>query len=204
MALPEHVKVTLVFGHNDQVATCGLYYSLDSGNITVSNITAVCDELKAAWRGVVIKVISTECRFDGVEVRYHAGAIALDGRSSDAPDAGLGTGDILPEEDCVVLRRHTGLAGRNKRGRIFFPFVCESNQSASKLSAGAISDYKDIAYKMKVPMVLAVTGVTMVPQQPDFKGSTFDPVVETAVVVDVLNRRDRRSPKRILAIATPP
>lgn len=204
MALPDHVEANLVFGHNDQVARCKLYYAISAGGITVANITAVCDEFRSVWNSVIIACLPSSARFDGVEMRNRLGALDVEGRSSDAPDNGTAAAQMLPEEDCVVMRRHTGKAGRSKRGRIFFPFVPDELQSSGHLTPDAIGTYKAVAYKMKIPIVLAVTGVTLTPKQPDFKNSLLETVTETQLVLDVLNRRDRRNPKQLVASATAP
>lgn len=203
--LPSHVKVFFEFRHADYTrAAVQLYYTETTGTITLANILNAADEIHAIFNAEVISSLISQCTFKTM-VRKLTNTVDIEGAFTDAPSSGdIEDSETLPETDAVVMRRRTGKPGRNKRGRIFWPYIPESLQKDGQLTDDGVDIYKAIAYKLKVPLVLATTGVTLTPVTPDFKTNALEIVTDTQVVGSIMSRRDRMQPKRPLVISTPP
>lgn len=172
----------------------------------LSNINEIATQLATGFATEIAAVLPTDCSFGGTQVIYYGGSTSFEGFSVGEPVPGSGeNGESLPEEDCVVIRKRTGKPGRTHRGRMFIPLVPEEFQDESRLNATGIIAYEALAHKFKNVWTFSGTlsGMTGTPKHAAWAAGTLDTIVETGIVVDVLNRRDRRDPRRLIYQASP-
>ena len=186
---------------NQRIYSVTHRYTLTGGSVNATTIPEIAEQLAAGFKADFIAVLPTTCKFVGAHVIYYGGATQLEAYSTTAAGgAGAAEGESLPEEDCVCIRKRTGLAGRTHRGRIFMPLVPESLQNESRLTDDAILLYNALAYKFKTVWAFdaPLTGLVGTPKHAAFHAGTLDTITETGAVVDVLNRRDRRDPRQLI------
>lgn len=119
----------------------------------------------------------------------------------------LGAGpDVLPEELALIVRKITGQAGREHRGRIFIPGLHENVQESGTVEGEYIETCIDIAEKMTDPVAVEVTDdeggapdldASYALRHYNRKGNILEPVVKCLVVETIGTRRDRRAPLRL-------
>lgn len=195
-ALPAHLVVDLNFlGPAAAKATCRLYYKptiSEPNNDTDMN--ALADIFFAAFDNLLAAVLADTCFFLNVRVRFLDNTSDLEGFSTDNSEAGAADGTFHGEEIAVVIQRRSNSPGRNKRGRIFLPFVPQTFVNESSLSGPAVTAYKAVATAMEAERTY--DGTTYVPCTPNFKDGFLEEVKQCRLVGEIMSRRDRRFPKR--------
>lgn len=190
-----------------KVFSFGHRYSLSGEpSISMSRIPIVANQLATGWATEITGVLTSACKFVGTHCIYYGGAANYEAFSDMTPAVGtVATNQSLPEEDCVVIRKRTGLADRTHRGRVFVPLVPETLQAESRLTDDGITAYEALAYKFKTQWAFTddLVGMVGTPKHAAWKAGTLDTIVETGVVVDVLNRRDRRDPRALIYQPSP-
>lgn len=202
IGLPSHYKANLRFSRGSVVAGCTLYFVSPGVDPDPDDFGTFASDVAAAVETAILPCIEPTTSFDGVDLTYKSSDLDLQGASSAGPQSGTAAaGDILPEEDAVVLQRRTGQPGRNSRGRIFLPFIPEAFALDSKLTAAAITKYQAVAAALMVPVASGPEGgVILQPRHYNKKAGVFQPIVAWRVVDNTCSRRDRRAPKRYRAI----
>jgi len=206
MGLPNaYEKATIILQDTTTLAraTVTLWYKMDTGTPPVAGDMPDCaNDFVTAFSTAVPAVLPTACSMMGVHYVHKAGSILLDAYSNTTPIAGTVSGDYLPERAAVVVRRKTGTAGANNRGRIFWPFIPETYQNKGALSAGGITVYAALRDMIANPITVGT--MTLRPQNVSFKTSALVPVVYTELVTEIYSRRDRTYPKYVVPIPSPP
>lgn len=204
MGLPaSYMKATLIFADTTTQAraTVALWYAHPGGTPPApATIVSFADDFKTAFEGASLPALPSACALQAVYLIYKSGSTFVDGYSSTAAAAGTVSGDYLPERSAVCIRRRTGLAGRNKRGRIFWPFVPESFQNKGLIAAAGITAYGDVASMVSNTVTAGPDSNVHVPQHLDHKTSTLVPITNTGFLSEVVSRRDRAYPKHPLPI----
>lgn len=203
MPLPgTYVKVTLHFRNVDtsSQAHCVLWYQMTAGTTpTLANVGTFANAFKTAFSTAIPPSMAENCEVQKITLKHVTGGSEVEGDNTNGTIAGTVTSsDTLPEEDVVVIQRRTGLVGRNKRGRVFWPYVPETFQADGELQGGAITVYTAIATMIKNPVT--GSGNTYSPCTLDHKNGILVPVVQTGVVLQICSRRDRRSPKTLSSV----
>lgn len=204
MPLPSHFECTLRFKRGNATASCILYYATaaEADEPTLEQMPGIADTIHAKFNGPLRAIFEPTTFFEGIDLVYLTSDVRWEASSTEDPQAGTAAaGDVLPEEDAVVIQRRTGLPGRGKHGRIFLPFVPEAFALDSALTVAALTKYKDVATAMGE----AVAGVEgevppLFPRTPLFKLNVLQPVVACRVLDNTCSRRDRRDPKRARAV----
>lgn len=198
MPLPAtYVKVTAKFKNTTtgSVANSVFWYLKDTGpDATLSTVTTYANNFKTAYETALSAWLPDACQVQAITFKQVIAGTEVEGQNSNGVIGGSVTGfDILPEEDVLCIQRRTGLVGRNKRGRVFIPYVSEDFQEDGELNAGGLANALLIATMIKSD-VTAGTAVFF-PCTPDWKNSVLVPVVQAGIVRQVCSRRDRRDPK---------
>lgn len=197
-----------VTSSKEKVFSFSTRYALSgSPGPSLSNINEVATQLADGFATEIAACLPTDCNFAGTQVIYYGGSTSFEGFSTGVPVPGaFENGECLPEEDCVVIRKRTGKPGRTHRGRMFIPLVPEEAQDEGRLTSIGITTYEALAQKFKNVWTFSGTlsGMTGTPKHAAWSAGTLDTIVETGIVVDVLNRRDRRDPRRLIYQASPP
>ena len=200
--LDSHLLVHFILqSTNERLYTVTTRYTLTGGTINATTIPVIAEQLADGFAAEFTSVLCNTWKYVGTHVIYYGGATQLEAYSSSAAtNDGTVEDESLPEEDCVVIRKRTGLSGRSHRGRVFVPGVPETFQKESRLTNAAILLYNALAYKFKALWTFdsTLTGLVGTPKHAAFHAGTLDTITETGVVVDVLNRRDRRDPRALI------
>lgn len=199
MGLPAtYTRATLHFRNATTTAkaTCALYYLIAGGGTppTLATIGTFANGFKTAYSAATAPTLVSLCEVSKVTVKYVTGGNEVEGDNTNGIIGGAHpTSDVLPEEDVVCIQRRTGLVGRNKRGRIFWPFVPEAEQHDGELENTGVQLYAAVAQMVLSDVVAA--GTTFHPHTLDHKNSVLVPLVQCGVVLQICSRRDRRFPK---------
>ncbi len=197
----------LLKSKEDRIYSCGHRYTLSgSPVISLANVNLVATQLADGFATDFCNCLTSAETFVGTHVSWYSSTTMFEGFSSSAAVPGVvATNQSLPEEDCVVIRKRTGLAGRTHRGRIFVPLVPETLQDDGRLTPAGITAYLGLAYKFKTQWTFDgdLLGMIGTPKHAAWQAGTLDTIHETGLVVDVLNRRDRRNPKTMIYQASP-
>ena len=200
MAFGTYIRAIVFYGRADYTASNMFYYKNTGATVIPANINSVADDVYQYFAPLYAAALTTTHSVFGVRLVFDDGTNQYEGLSNSPATPGTVSGDTLPEEDAIVLRRQTHKKGRNKRGRVFIGLVPEALQDESLLTTPGAAVYAALATAVMASIITA-TGPVLDPQQPDFKTAVLEPVVAAAYVIDVLNRRDRRSPKKLYAVA---
>lgn len=195
----EHYVIDVIMGSGAQNSSCRLYAGQTAGStMTQAALQTFANTLFTTLTVSLEPVLAGQAEFRQIYMKLAGGSDELEAYSTNSPIAGGAAGDMFPEEVAVVIQRRTGKPGRNKRGRIFLPFVPEEFAVDSTLTATAVGLYKTLATALKTPFVSG--GITLSPLTPDFKNSILEPVIQTRVLSEVMSRRQRRFPKKPLPL----
>jgi len=195
-----YLRVTLNFLDAPTGAKCtsALYYKKTAGADPVfANIVSIADAFRTAYLTAVPPSLSDSCQVTHLQLDWKGAGTEVQGNSSAGPIVGAVSGEsTLPEEVVAEIQRRTGLQGRNKRGRVFWPFVPESfNEEGGEISTGGLAAYGGVA-EMIASNVTAI-GTEWIPQTPDYKTGSLTAVIQTRVCTSLLSRRDRRFVKKL-------
>lgn len=200
MPMPDsYITVDVAYGKPDNVNTNRYYYSMTAGVIDASNVVATANQLYDLFATKYKDVLCTTAALFGVHLHFKDGEDDIECDSTNALTAGTVTGDWLPEEDAVVIRCLTFKTGRWNRGRRFIGYVPEAFQQAGRLNSDGIEAYQSLATRIHSWPTLS-TGQTLKAMHYDHKNSLLVPMNGCSVVIDVLNRRDRRKPKELIVV----
>lgn len=194
-----YLRATLSFrnvttGSRAHVALWYLPSSLGATPPSLATVTTYANAFNTAYATAVAAALTTAHQLTSVTLKWVTGGAEVEGDNNNGPVAGTVSGDTLPEVNTMVIQRRTGLVGRMKRGRIFFPYVPESFQDEGDLSGSGITAAAALAGMVKSDVV--ASGVTYKPQHFDHKNNVLVPVVQAGYLNQVTTRRDRRSPKQ--------
>lgn len=203
MPLPAtYLKCTLHFRCDDtgSRAQCVLWYLQGSGAIapTLSTIAAYANSFMTAFTAGTSAMLAENSRFAKVTLKWVSGGNEVEGDSTLPSVPGTAAGDTLPEEVVVCIQRRTGQIGRNKRGRIFFPYIPEAYQQDGNLMGLGVSAATGLAAMVRNKVTHS--GGQWEPQTPDWKTGVLVPVVQAGYVEQLCSRRDRRDPKVLTAV----
>lgn len=202
MPLPAtYTKVTMYFSNptTNAKAQCVLWYLISAGTTpSLSTVVTHANSFRTAYSTAIAAALPTACNLDKVTLRWVSGGSEVEGDNSNGVVAGTVSGDVLPEEDVIVIQRRTGFVGRNKRGRIFFPFVPEAFQADGALNSTGLTAAAGLAAMVKSNVVSGAT--TYNPQTPNWKDGGLLAVTQAGYVTTTCSRRDRRSPKTLFAV----
>lgn len=203
MPLPAiYLRATLNF-ENDETkakATCALWYSNGSGGTspTLATVSAYANSFRTAYSSAIAGWLPDTCRMTRVTLKWVAAGAEIEGDSTAGPVQGTIAGEVLPEEDVLCVQRRTGLQGRNKRGRVFFPFVSESFQADGELNNAGIAAATALANMVK--SVVVHSGGNWNPGTVNWKEGQLIGIVQSGFVRQTCSRRDRRYPKQLTSL----
>lgn len=196
----EHYVVDVVMGRQAQECRCRLYYIKTAGpDPTQAQLDTYANTIFTTLAVSLLACLSDSAQFRQIQMFLRGGAAEMEAYSTAAAADGAVSGDMFPEECAVVIQRRTGLPGRDKRGRIFIPFIGEADADDSTLTAPAVTRFKALATALKTPLVSG--GITLSPRTPSFQSGILNPVIQCRVLSEICSRRQRRSPKRALPLA---
>jgi hypothetical protein len=198
MPLPKHLKVTLNFRNsNGALASVALYYRLDGGDDPTSgSIDNIANDFLTAFTAAPQNCMTTTTTMLSVVTKWNDGVNEVEATSAGSGIAGDLTSDICSERSAVIIQRRTGKVGRNRRGRIFWPFVPETLQAGGALvSTAGTEAYQGIGAMIRNPVT--ADSQSYVAVQPDFKTNQLFDVTQVFVVTELGSRRDRSYPKKM-------
>lgn len=184
-------------------ASIGVWYTIGGA------YTPAADTIQDVANGLFLQidnnmgaVLDVDHEFNRIELTWRDGTEQFDAISNEAPFVGvISPAGVMPEEVAVDVQRRTGRAGRQSRGRVFFPFVPSSFVVGSTLTSAAITAYQSAAVPLGTTAVISVGGgdnAELTPKHFDRKANVLRQIVGVRVMQEVASRRDRRFIKRNL------
>jgi hypothetical protein len=205
MPLPTtYYKITLHFRNTltSAKANCVLWYlptSTGSAAPTLTTIATFANNAKTAFSTAISGSTTSDCEMSGLTLKYVNGGAEVEGDNNNGAIGGTESADTLPEEDVYCIQRRTGGIGRNRRGRVFFPFVPVSFVAlGGELTTNGKAAAAALATMVKSS--LTMNGIPFTPQTIDWKNGQCVPVVQTGYVTATCSRRDRRFPKTLTSV----
>lgn len=190
----DHWLIDCVFNHFAKKASFRLYgVKTIAGTLNQTNLNTFANTLFTTLQVSVLPCLAPDAEFVQVKIKAFEGSNEFEALSTGAPVSGTATGEMMPEENAVVIQRRTGKIGRSKRGRIFFPFIAEPDADDSELTTSAINKFKTLCTAIITPFVGG--GMTVNPVTPDFKNGVLETVTQARVVGSIMSQRPRRDPR---------
>lgn len=179
-------------------ASFTLFYKLQTGPEPVAgDIEQFANDFMTAYTSAMTDASTTAHHFNRVELIWRDGSsVYVDGISTVASVQCSASGDVLPEQNCVVVQRRTGQPGRNKRGRVFIPFVPESYANGSSLSVTGHGAYQAIAGMIASNVTAGPDDSVFIPVTKNYKTATLENVVQGRFLTEIGTRDDRKFIKR--------
>lgn len=204
MPLPAtYMKVTLCFRNTNtqSTANCVLWYVAGGSGVppTQANISTAANGFKTAYSTAVQAALNEHAEMYKVTLKYVTGGAEMEGDNTNGAVGGGAAGDCLPEEDVICIQKRTGLVGRSKRGRIFFPYVSEDFQNDGELGPAGVAAASGLATMVKSFVVASPIGEWQ-PAHLDNKNGILIKITQTGYVLQTCSRRDRRSPKVLQSV----
>lgn len=196
--LPAHLTVDIIYGPSGGGVQFSnrLYFDCTAGTPSVTSISGIAIAMSEKYLPLWTACLTGGWEVFGIRARFIGSGIDVEHTVSPVDGEGTVTStEPLPETDAVVVRRKTGLQGRDKRGRIFITGVPETFQSEGRLSAAGDSAYAALAEGID-DTVTTPTGIEFEPRCVSFLTETLFPVTHSEIVLDLLSRKDRRHPKK--------
>jgi len=194
MALPnEFAVVRIAYGSDQKAPFINTVHMVGDDALPApaqTSTQALADAFDTAWRGDFRACIPSEAQYFGVHVAYHIGGVVYDAASVAAAQAGLVSGDQLPDYCSVVIRKRTGHPGKTGRGRWFIGCVPEGLTNTNQLTAGGEGDYDDLAAILFAPITVA--GIAYAPQLYSRHDVALYPLLVTQTQTYLRTQRRRR------------
>lgn len=210
------VRCVVYYRTPNRTCTTDLYYEVDATTPITDQATieAVADKLYTDWVAQYTAVMSNVFTFKGVMAYYKGAGDVLweGGKFADAPgeyEAPIsGDEQALPDEVACVVRKLTGRAGREDRGRVFLSTVCEDQNDAGTMTLPARTAYNAFAAQIPATIVVPATvgppatpSVTLNARHWNRKDNTLRPITAARAVATFCSRRDRRKPLVLIPTA---
>lgn len=168
------------------------YFEFATPPTTQAQLTALADAASALVAVKIKGILSSDCGYLGLYMRYKTGGTDIEAFSSEGADAGDGDPDPLPDEVCAEIQKRTGQVGRDKRGRYFFSGISSAAQADGVLTDG----FKPGLAALAAFLGADIAGGTSVlhARHYDRKTNTLIPISQCRPVAVLASRRDRRKP----------
>jgi hypothetical protein len=159
------------------------------------------DHVAGVWYGALVSAFSTSTTLNNVIGRFgQDGGDPVTVETSVAPLNGTGTGQKLPQNCALLVRKQTSLGGRRGRGRIFVPNVLDESEVTNtgvigtSTVSGFQSIFTDILDDLAAPDVVsgAETPMVLLHSAPSLGAEPLAPTLVNSVAVDSVIATQRR------------
>lgn len=191
-------KIVMLEVATQNEAAFTLFYKLQTGPEPVAgDIEQFANDFMTAYTSAMTDASTASHHFNRVELIWRDGSsVYVDGISTSASVQCSATGDVLPEQNCVVIQRRTGQPGRNKRGRVFVPFVPELYSNGSTLNTTGVGAYQAIAGMVASNVTAGPDDSVFIPVTKNYKTATLENVVQGRFLTEIGTRDDRKFVRR--------
>lgn len=203
----------LIVNAPGMVITNTMYYACTPAPTTLGELRVIGNAIFNAWATPLKAIYGSNVTLDGMWCSWQTGAgSSLEDTTTSGAVAGtvsealLGeetssSADDLPAATALVIKKLTGQAGPNKRGRWFFGGCSEELQEHGEI----INSYRDRVLAVCAIGAMDITvaaggtyaGCTAHARHWDRKTNTLVPIAVCRAVVVMSSRRDRRSPRPV-------
>lgn len=188
------------------------YQPEGAGPTDQPGIQKIANAIDSHFRTVWCACMLDSCLFKGVMVYWHGGddvlleAFSVGGPSegTDGADTGVGN-STLPDEVVMTIRKLTGHAGREDRGRSFISGLPETWNANGRLHQDNYAEANALAAKIPMDIVIEPEGDdyadTLHARHWNRKDNTMRPIIGALVNSVLESRRDRRRPLESVPIS---
>lgn len=206
MAFGAYLTFNLQFRRLNAEASTKCYYRVVAGEVDNDNIQGIANLVGLVLNNAFTAMMAYPVSAGPPTVVWRSGATELEATGDESTivtNGGVGTSgtplDSMPEQNAIVLQKRTNLAGRNKRGRWFVPFVPESFFADSTITEAGLLVCQAMGQELVGDQVPSGTGVTLRPVHKDNKLQVLNDILHVRVLSEVGSRRDRRDIKKPIA-----
>lgn len=190
MALPANVLQTRFFfkGGDSKQWSFTLYWAPASPLTDAFDLATEADSFFDYFGPHLANVISDQAQAIGCYLRYTNATVDLEAFSTGVALDGTISGEELPIQDCIAIRRLTGKPGRSKRGRIFLSSISEESVQFNHLIGGHIATFQVLAADISADKTFLTTWHA---RHWDRKNNVMEPITQAKVLLRTVSRRDR-------------
>lgn len=167
-----------------------LYYEPASALPADTDMIAVANAFFTLLQPKYTPILCATAAFAGIKARYVSATVDIEGYSTSAAVNGdVDDSGILPDQDCLEIRRLTAKPGRDNRGRIFISGIPETIQTDGLLATGFYTATQDLASSLGADVTGGVA--TFHARHWNRKTNTMVVVTQCRPLVRLVSRRDR-------------
>lgn len=169
------------------------YWEPTSSITTSAALNTMCNDFNTAFSALYAAVMNTGTRYIGCEVTYKNGATLLNG-SKGVIVAGTLANTPVSDQNAVVIRKLTGKAGRQNRGRYFIGGMdssCFDLDLPDEVAAAMVTPYRNLAAAYGADKTL--NGQVVHARHWDRKNNQLVPITECKISSRIASRDDRRN-----------
>lgn len=183
--------------------TEGQAYNMLYGKITgvvsgTEDVLAITNVVHDNLFDVLSACLSAEVTLDGMLGRYTTATNDWEAYSTGDPAVGVITGDALPIQDTFEIRRLTGLAGRDARGRLFFSGMAVTDTEFGQVKTVRDSALNALASFLRTNVVIGDRTIQW--QHWSRKNSTLEPITGTVPIRRLVSTRGRAKKEKYFPI----
>lgn len=168
------------------------YWEAATAPTTSSQADAIAAGFETIFSPLYVACMNAQSTWSGCDVTYYGGSTTLKGSSSNAIAGNLNNSPIS-DQNAVVIRKETGLAGRSALGRFFIGAMDNtafSTTAPDEVSTGTLTFYQSLASAYGGDQTF---GPTLAHSRHwNRKLNTMQVVSECKVSSRIATRRDRR------------
>jgi hypothetical protein len=170
-----------------------LYYEPPSGILSTAQMTAVANAAFTTLSPLYSGVLNNACAVVGAFATYTDGTNEYMGVSTIGAVVGALENTLLPDQNAVVIRKLTDLAGRQNRGRWYIGGLDSSvigTTNNNEIATTALAGFQSLAAAMVSDQTW--DGLLFHARLWNRKGSTLEPIAEAQVASRLATQRARR------------
>lgn len=185
--------IRMVAGSPGSVTWSNVSYWSPVGSFNVTSINAAADDAMGVIGTPMAQCLRSNSYVFNCVTEYINGTTRLIGNTVIAPVVGAQGGTSVSDQNAVVIRKLTGLAGRSNAGRMFLSSMSSiqfDNSNPDELAVASVGDFEALAAVYAADR--AFGGVTCHSRHWNRLSGTLVPIIACKVSSRVASRDDRR------------
>lgn len=163
------------------------------GTFTLSTIQTAANDAFALFQPLYSNCCNIDSTFQLAEAQYITGAVDINAASTTPPVSNNNAGDPVSDQNSVVLRKISGLPGRQNRGRYFVSSLSSSvfnPANPDEIATAQVANFQTLAAAYATDQTYG--GIVCHARHWDRKDGVLVPIVGMRVSSRIASRDDRR------------